>query len=132
MTGTELKAKINKSYDSSITDKGGLEGLWQTKLRQAKREGFGHGHGIYQSIKEKGWVSDDPIYGHVDLTHKTVRGAIPAWDRVDVTTDDAHHRIAAAAAIEGYKPSKKKGQERYGKPNYIPVTHWDNRDYGMP
>ena len=69
MTGKELKSAITMSYDATMRDSSGMGDFWKRKLRESKRTGSGHGHGIYQSIREKGWASDDPIYGHVDLTH---------------------------------------------------------------
>lgn len=130
MSGRELHESITGSYDASMREND-MEGLWKLKLRQSKRSGFAHGNDIYASVKEKGWSSDDPNYGHVNLTHKTVKGAIPAWDKDQRTVDDAHHRIAAAAHLEGLKKPQGWLKKSKSAEHYIPVTHWDNRDYGM-
>ncbi len=120
MTGTELKDTINHSYDGSLSTGGtgggpdGLNGLWKQKLKESKRSGFGHGEGTYKSIKDRGWVADNPRYDSINLSHRSVPGAIPAWNRVERSVDDGHHRIAAAADIEA----------KTGKQHFIPVQHW--------
>jgi hypothetical protein len=129
MTGTELKGSITTSMDASIGTRG-MEGLWDVKLKESKRTGSAgrHGSGIHKSIKDKGWVSDDRVYGHVDMSHRSVPGAIPEWNKVDRSVDDAHHRIAAAADIEaksmrGGLPGGKEGPNKLVA-HHIPVTHW--------
>jgi hypothetical protein len=134
MTGTELKGAINHSYDGSLRTGGtggapdGLTGLWKQKLKESKRSGFGHGEGTYKSIQDRGWVADNPNYDSVNLSHKSVPGAIPAWNRVERSVDDGHHRIAAAADIEAksMRGGLKGGKEgpNVPKEHYIPVRHW--------
>jgi hypothetical protein len=136
MSGTELKGAINKSYDGSLSTGGmgggpdGLTGLWKQKLKESKRSGFGHGEGTYKSIKDRGWVADNPRYDSVNLSHQSVRGAIPEWNKVERSVDDGHHRIAAAADIEeksrrGGLPGGKEGPNRPVY-HFIPVQHWQS------
>jgi hypothetical protein len=130
MSGTELKSQITTSMDASMGTRG-MEGLWPLKLKESKRvaEPGRHGSGIYKSIESKGWVSDDPNYGHVNMSHGSKRGAIPAWNKVERDVDDAHHRIAAAADIEArsMQGGLKGGKEGPNLPvaHHIPVTHWE-------
>ena len=120
MSGTELKDTINHSYDGSLSTGGtggapeGLSGLWKQKLKESKRSGFGHGEGIHKSLTDKGWVADNPRYDSVNMSHRSVRGAIPEWNRVERSVDDAHHRIAAAADIE----AKSKGKRNIWIPTW--------------
>ena len=119
MTGTELKGAINKSYDGSVRTggtEGDLSGLWKVKLKESKKSDFSHGAGTYKSIKDKGWVADNPNYDSINLSHQSVPGAIPAWDKVQRSVDDGHHRIAAAADIEA----------KTGRQHFIPVKHWQS------
>lgn len=124
MTGTELRGTINHSYDGSMRTGGdgsgpdGLNGLWKQKLKESKREGFGHGNGVYKSIKDHGWSADHAAAGYdiVNLYHNSKPGPIPEFDKLQRNVDDGHHRIAAAADLEA------KGHGPY----YIPVKNWGN------
>jgi hypothetical protein len=108
MTGTELKGAITSSIDKAPMQS--MSGLWDRKRKESKRTGMGHGHNTYQSIKEQGWQGSGPGIHHVRTF-----GAIPEFDKDDLSIDDAHHRVAAAADIE---------QRSKGKRNiWIPTTN---------
>jgi hypothetical protein len=58
--------------------------------------------------------------------HSRVRGAIPEWDRDELGVDDAHHRIAAAAHMEGLKNTNpKKGNVQ--RTIFIPT--WNRNEF---
>jgi hypothetical protein len=111
MTGTELKGAITQSIDRNpIGGYGGtMEKMWASKVRESKRD-FGHGSGTYQSLKQQGWQGPGP-----GMLHKRTWGAIPEFDKDDLSVEDAHHRIAAAADIE----RRSKGKRNI----WIPTTN---------
>jgi hypothetical protein len=124
MTGTEIKNRVEDSYDRNplystspyhdsygdpipLQDAGGgdaietMDEMWDRKLTESKQPQYTtHGAGVYDSIKEHGFT----------------RGASPITINMDsakgVVLNDGHHRVASAAALD------KEGHE-----NYIPVTH---------
>ena len=116
MTGTELQSKITNSIDR--VPGGSMEGLWKRKLRESKRTGMEHGADTYKSLQQHGWQSDpeSPRQGP-GIMHVRKFGAIPEFDRDEMSVDDAHHRIAAAADLE------RKGKRTI----YIPT--WDRYEY---
>jgi hypothetical protein len=115
MTGTELKGAITNSIDRNPIGGFGrsMDQMWDTKRKESKRTGVGHGHGTHASIKEHGWVGPGP-----DIFQKRTYGAIPEFDKDDFQVSDAHHRIAAAADIE----AKTKGTKK-PRTIWIPTTN---------
>jgi hypothetical protein len=101
MTGRELQGEITKSIDRAPMQS--MEGMWKRKLTESKRSGMGHGADTYSSLREHGWQGEGP-----GLLHSTVPGAIPEWDREELGVTDAHHRIAAAAHMEGLKGKRQR------------------------
>lgn len=114
MTGAELKATIVDSTDRQAV--GGpnryrgerlesLDEMWGRKEAEARSEaGTVHGGGLYDSIKYGGWWDDEkPI-----KMSMTSHGAV---------TGDAHHRIAALAAVD----------KDHGRQTYVPVQHEEGR-----
>lgn len=106
MTGTELKSAITNSIDRAPM--GRMSDMWKRKLRESKRSDMSHGAGTYQSLAKHGWQGEG-----VDVMHVRKYGALPEWDRTEVSVSDAHHRIAAAADIEA------KGKRQI----FIPTNH---------
>lgn len=109
MTGSEIKNQITYSPDvdparaTASGDPESLEGLWPYKLWEAKKPIDevnlpGGGHGVYDSLKEKGYQGN-PIV----LRHSADLGTF---------ITDGHHRVAAAAELD-----------REGNSVYIPVEH---------
>ena len=126
MTGTELKDAITDSIDRNpIGGYGGtMDKMWASKLRQSKRPADhpGHGAGIYKSMKERGWDPPTEVWGDevpgtnasgFEINHVRKYGAIPEWDRTEVSVTGAHHRIAAAADIEAKTAGTKKPRTIY-------------------
>ena len=107
MTGTELKSSLTNSIDRAPM--GTMDQMWQRKTRESKRDS-GHGGGTRASLKEHGWVGPGP-----GLYHTVIPGAIPEFNRQEMSVDDAHHRIAAAADIE----QRSKGKRQI----WIPTTN---------
>jgi hypothetical protein len=108
MTGTELKGAITSSIDKAPMQS--MEGLWDRKRKESKRTGIGHGYETHKALKEQGWQGPGP-----GLHHVRTFGAIPEFDQDDLSIDDAHHRVAAAADIE----AKSKGKRNI----WIPTTN---------
>jgi hypothetical protein len=119
MTGKELQSSLTKSIDRAPM--GSMEGMWASKLRQSRRSGMGHGNDTYSALQQQGWQGPGP-----GLLHSRVRGAIPEWDRDELGVDDAHHRIAAAAHMEGLKNTNpKKGNVQ--RTIFIPT--WNRNEF---
>lgn len=131
MTGTELKAAITDSIDRNpLGGMGGtMDKMWATKLRQSKRPADhpGHGAGIYQSMKKRGWDPPTDVWGDqapgwdnagFEINHVVKYGGIPEWDRTETSVTAAHHRIAAAADIEAKSAGTKKPRTIY-----FPTAH---------
>lgn len=102
-TATDLQKMLTRSVDRDLSPMGGFESmeeLWDRKLKESKKSSpHAHGGGVYDSIKEKGYVGDKLVVVHVDADDKQI--------------SNGHHRIAAAAQIE----------KETNKPIFIPVEH---------
>ena len=107
MTGTELKASLTQSIDRAPMQS--MDDMWKRKTRESKSDAY-HGGGTHASLKEHGWVGPGP-----GLYHTVIPGAIPEFNKQEMSVDDAHHRIAAAADIE----KRSKGKRTI----WIPTTN---------
>lgn len=113
-TGTEVKAMVNYSFDADpgqgsydqvhqqpgerprivhvpSTPRESLDQTWQRKLTEAKStSGAVHGAGVYDSIAREGYR---PHTSPITLVTNSTNGKR--------FLADGHHRVAAAAAVEG-------------------------------
>jgi hypothetical protein len=107
MTGTEWKAMITHSTD------GPLDRIWPQKEEESRLPaGRGlHGGGVYDSIKEHGYVRS-----HTGGDPTIIFEESPDGKSIRNVQSEGHHRVAAAAAVE----------RDTGKPVYIPTNYVDN------
>lgn len=114
-TGTELQSMITGSGDVRTNLGETLEGMWDRKTKESQQPmGTGHGAGVYDSIKERGYVGGRlGVVFDRDLKSGNPVTRIP----------EGHHRVAAAADIE----------RSTGKLTFIPVLHYDadKEDYPL-
>lgn len=107
MTGSEWKKAVNASSDAPVEK---MDEMWEQKEAEAKTHtGSGvHGAGVYESLKEKGYVGD--ITDAPRITFQEGPGGTTRRQQ-----GEGHHRVAAAAALE---------EEGHG-PVYIPINYAD-------
>lgn len=107
MTGKEWKATVTHSTDGPMAE------VWEEKEAQARAPRSAtniHGAGLYDSIKEKGFVPSQ-----FDSPPTIIFEDSPNGKEVRRVQSEGHHRVAAAAAVE----------EDTGKPVYMPTNYVD-------
>lgn len=119
MTGSELKRYLTDSTDRDINDDDSVEpmdSMWERKEAESKEQkGSGHGSGVYDSLREYGY-SNNPM---AKTDPSTPGGPLNVLHRGSTLRFlyDGHHRVAAAAALEGERQI------------FLPVWHHEVDEY---
>lgn len=107
-TGREMQDMLTGSGD--LHDSEDMPDMWDRKLDESmKPPHTGHGAGVYESIKEKGYQGTR--LGVIDEPH---------WDTGEPVTrvNDGHHRIAAAEL-----------ERTTGQLSFFPVVHYGEDEH---
>lgn len=87
--------------------------MWAAKLAESKKEGYGHGAGVYSAL-EKNLISD-PIRTSAPASEEWASDN-PEYSSTRENLNEGHHRVAAGLELE-----------RLGHEIYLPVLHDDYR-----